>query len=166
MSCVARKRKPDGGFTIIEAVVVLLLLGILAAVATVKFSKTNASAVAEAEALKAALRYAQVRAMADIYTWGISIGGNSYTLVEDNPNVNGAVLPGGTGATRTLPSGVSITTGAGTTIRFDWRGEPVSNQITDPATQSPVQVTTPQTIMVTQSAGVNVTITPYTGFIP
>ena len=154
------------GFTFVEVIVVLVVLGILAALMMMQYSSGNAQAVAEADVLRAALRYAQSRAMADIYTWGITINAGSYTLVEDNPSVSGAILPGGSGATRTLPNGVTVTAGAGTTIRFDWRGEPVSNQITNPLTQTPTRVTATQTITITQSSGVSITVSPYTGFIP
>ena len=62
-----------GGFSLIEAVAVLALLGILGIALIGRWSTFNAGAVTEADALKAALRYAQTRAMADISTWGISI---------------------------------------------------------------------------------------------
>lgn len=158
------RRRTRGGFTLLEVIVVLLLISGLTLALSGRFTATNVRAVAEADALKSALRYAQSRAMADVYTWGVSITSGSYTLVEDNPNVSGAVLPGGTGATYTLPTGVGITSGS-VTIRFDWRGQPVSNQITDPSTQTSTAVTTSQTITVTQASGVSVVVTPYTGFI-
>lgn len=152
------------GFTVIEIIAVLGVLGILAAVAVIRFSGTNSGAMAEADALKAALRYAQARAMADIYTWGITINSDSYQLVTSNTNASGSTLPGTSSATHTLPTGVTISGGTGTTVYFDWRGEPVQSAITNPATP-PSPVTSNQTFTVTQSTGVVVTVVAYTGFV-
>ena len=102
--------------------------------------------------------------MADISTWGISIdSASTYSLVEDNPNLTGATLPGSDSAGHTLTQGVQFTRGVGTTIRFDWRGEPVAAAIVNNAT-TPSVVQTAQTITLSQTAPVDVKIWPYTGF--
>ncbi len=125
------RRRFAGGFTLLEVIAVLAVLGVLAAVVLTRFGTGNVSAVTEAEIFKACLRYAQTRAMGDISTWGVSIAadGRSYTLFTNNPSVGTPVLPGVGSATRTLPAGVSVSVsgavGAANSIVFDFRGRPV-----------------------------------------
>jgi len=161
-ACSGRRR--SRGFSLIEIVAVLVLIGIVAVVALNKSDNSGIQAFAEADALRAALRYAQARAMADVYTWGISLSGSSYQLVEDNPSVANVVLPGQTSATRTLPAGVSLS--GDTLILFDWRGRPVTAHISSVGGAS-VAAAANQTITVTESATAQtVSITAYTGLIP
>ncbi|MFZ5812527.1 MAG: pilus assembly FimT family protein [Thermodesulfobacteriota bacterium] len=112
-------RNAAPGFTLLEAVAALILLGILAAVAVAMYDDGNADAVAEAETFKSHLRYAQIRAMGDIHTWTITVGGGSYVLSTTNPSIGTPVLPGESGATHTVRDGVSV---SGGTFTFDWRG--------------------------------------------
>jgi prepilin-type N-terminal cleavage/methylation domain-containing protein len=154
------------GFTLIESIAVLILVGLLATYAAVRLDSNNTARL-EAEALKAALRYAQSRAMADVYTWGLAFTAGGYTLVGHNPGAAGTALPGQGSASRTMPAGVGLaTTGlTNNAILFDWRGQPVTAAITTPGDPSR-PATTVQTVTVTQSSGVTVDVTPYTGFIP
>lgn len=157
-------RRRSRGFSLIEVIAVLGLIGIVAIVALNKSDNSGIQAITESDALRAALRYAQARAMADVYTWGISLSGSSYQLVEDNPSVANVVLPGQTAATRTLPAGVSLS--GDTLILFDWRGRPVTAHITSVGGAS-VAATANQTITVTESSTAQtVSITAYTGLIP
>ena len=118
----ARKAR-SRGFTLIEVVAVLVLLGIVAAVAVARFAGNNAAAVAEAEILKSHLRYAQLRAMGDIYPWTVTVGGGSYALSTTNPSIGTPTLPGESGATHSYADGV---TASGGTFPFDWRGQPTA----------------------------------------
>jgi len=115
-------RRP-GGFTMIEVVAVLIMLGIIAAVAVARFADNNAETVAEAEIFKSHLRYAQLRAMGDIYPWTITVGGASYALSTTNPSIIAPVLPGESGTTHSYDGGVTSTGG---TFTFDWRGQPTT----------------------------------------
>ncbi len=112
-------RTEHAGFTILELVAGLVLLGILAAVAVAMYDDGNADAIAEAETFKSHLRYAQIRAMGDIYPWTITVGGGSYTLSTTNPSIGAPILPGESGATHSVRDGVSVSDG---TFTFDWRG--------------------------------------------
>lgn len=155
------------GVTLIEAIAVALLMAILAIFVMNRPSWNNRAEI-EADALKSALRYAQSRAMADVYTWGIQFTADGYSLVDDNPSVTHPLLPGQGGATRNMPSGVTIATsdlGENKTVYFDWRGRPVKSPITSPGGAAD-PVTDWQTITLTQDKGVDVVVTPYTGFVP
>ncbi|HML60039.1 MAG TPA: general secretion pathway protein GspH [Solidesulfovibrio sp.] len=156
--------KGAAGFSALEGVAVLLLVGILAVAAVVKYGKTGSRAIAEADGLRSVLRYAQSRAMADVYTWGVSFNASGYALFSNNPSQSGHAIPGQGSNTHTLASGVSL---SGTSpIIFDWRGQPVKTTITTPGGWAAPQ-TAYQYITVSESGGsANVTITPYTGFVP
>lgn len=147
MKRVARHR----GFTLLEVVAVLVLLGILAAVAVARFADSNADAVAEAEIFKSHLRYAQIRAMGDIVPWTIEVGSGSYALSKgESGSTTSQNLPGESGATHQIGGGVTASSG---TIAFDWRGQATS-------------VPTDDEVVFTGKGGdtVTVTITPETGF--
>lgn len=66
----------------IEIIAVLVIVGVLAAVAVARFSDAGSRDVAVANMIKSHLRYAQLRAMGDTKSWGISFSGNSYTLIK------------------------------------------------------------------------------------
>jgi len=105
----------------------------------------------EVETLKGHLRYAQSRGMGDSVSWGASLTSNTYVLQRNGATAS-TIWPGENSATHTLPGGVTITTGAGTSITFDSWGSPGSSDIA-----------------LTLSAGgesQSITITGETGFIP
>lgn len=135
------------GFSLLEVVVVLILLGILAAVAVARFGDSNATALAEAEIFKSHLRYAQIRAMGDIYPWTVTVDSDGYTLSTANASIGTPKLPGESSARHKLPEGVSASAG---TFTFNWRGQPTTGGGTS--------------VTFTGDSGVVVTITPETGF--
>ncbi|MEA4856797.1 type II secretion system protein [Solidesulfovibrio sp.] len=158
-------RRFASGFTILEVVAVLLILGILAVVA-VSSMGSGSKAVAEADALRSVLRYAQSRAMADVYTWGVAVSSSGYTLFSDNPSQTNPSLPTTGSNTHTVASGVTLSASGNNTIWYDWRGVPVSSSVNTPGS-SGAAVATYQYINVTESGKVStVTVTPYTGFVP
>jgi prepilin-type N-terminal cleavage/methylation domain-containing protein len=163
-----RRYTKTKGFTLIELVAVLLVLGILSAVAISQYSSGNASAIGEAEIFKSCLRYAQVRAMGDISTWGITINSSSsYSLFSSNTNITNPILPGVGGTTRTLPAGVTMS-GAGTSIIFDYRGRPVGAKGVEYQKNAvatwPSPLTADTTVTFTGDSAVNVVVIQQTGF--
>jgi prepilin-type N-terminal cleavage/methylation domain-containing protein len=168
------------GFTLIELVVVLIILAIFIATVAIpytslKFVNTNVDLPNEREILKSSLRFAQIKALnnavADSDTWGIHLDSTFYTYYRngevayyydqtgnkliDNP-------PGECGnnplsciksPTHYLPSGMTITTGVGTTVSFNKWGSPGASNIS---------------IVLTKAGSppilINVTITKNTGY--
>ncbi len=127
------------GFTMLEVICVLLVIGIISAIAVTRFSSTSVySAASEAEILKNYLRYAQFRALSDgdttfgsnPATWGISFAGDgkSYTLLRNGSEAP-SNLPNESSKTHSLPGDISITSGAGTTVTYDVWGSPGGSDI-------------------------------------
>lgn len=145
---MAGYRARRDGFSIVELVAALVLLAVLAAVATSAMFNDTASVVGEAAVVKAHLRFAQAMAMANTpSSWDVQIQADRYTLRE-NGSAAGTTLPGEASSTRVLPSGISITQGQGTLL-FDERGSPGVNDYT-----------------VVLNGQENIVITRQTGFIP
>ncbi len=136
------------GFTLIEVISVLVLLGILAAVMVNRSLDNSADVAGEVEVVKGHLRFAQMKAMNSDTTWGISFAGSSYTL-QKNGLTSAMPLPGQNSATYNLAKGtVSSTTNP---VVFNQWGTPGA------------------AITVTVNIGTNsqsFTIAQNTGFIP
>lgn len=142
------------GFTLIEVVVVLILVGVLTAVAVSRFTDTNAAERAAADSLKAHLRQAQGLAIDSDTVWGVQASGGSYHLFYVDDDTNTVVtqrFPGEDADNIDFPSGVSATF----TVYFDGWGRPCSDQSCE----------TPITNAIT-AIDSRVTITPETGYIP
>ena len=97
----------DKGFTLIEFIAVLLLMGILTAIAVNRSSNfgVDADILGATEVVKDHLRYAQSRAMNSNVSWGVNFAGNTYTLRDAN-NVS-ASLPGNLPQAMTFASTVN-----------------------------------------------------------
>lgn len=146
------------GFTVLEVVSLLVILGILAAVAVARYRDVGADDIAAANTLKTHLRYAQLRAMGDTVQWRIRLENDSYVLERadadgdfDAAPIN---LPGEDSEIRGLEEGVSL--------------EPTGSVAFSPARGQPLDAdgdvrTTDQNINVGTEI---ITITAETGFIP
>ena len=100
------------GFTLIELIAVLVVVGVLVAAATVKFTSTSTISLrAAAEMIQADIRYTQAEAMATNAARSINFvaGNNNYMVGSE---------------TRDLPSGLTIATGR--LFTFDSLGEPTA----------------------------------------
>ena len=139
----------SNGFTLLEVICVLLLIGIVTTVVLSRTMDHSVELIAEMEVLKGHLRYAQARAMNSNQSWGINFSGSSYTLEEDGA-ASVTALPGLNGAICTLAEGIINSTV--NPIIFNQWGNPGTTAIT-----------------VTISDGTDsqsFTIAPLTGFIP
>lgn len=147
------------GFTLIEVVAILIIIGIVSAVVYTKMPSIDAGKIGDINMIKSHLRYTQTRAMADSERrWGITFSGTTYSLYRDD-NGDGAfaveerrVLPGADAESVTLQSSLSCSA----TLAFDWWGAP----FTDAA------CSTPMTSGALSFGSDAITVTPLTGFIP
>ncbi len=156
-----KSHKNQLGFTMIEVVVVLIVLAVLTPFVLSRFTTSNVELIAQADVLKSHLRYAQIKAMNDTVTWGISLTNSTiYTLFKTGVTPPPANLPGDTSYTHTLTNNVTITSGVGTSITFNEWGSPVDG--------SGTPLTTDITVTLTPSQGSasTITITKNTGYIP
>jgi MSHA pilin protein MshC len=152
--------KRPAGFTLLEMVAVLVLLGILTAVAVGRMGDNPGRVAATAGTLKVHLRHAQFRAMYSETTWGVHSTGGGYWLFFGGDTNNKALFPGENLETVTPATGVTI---PAFTVSFDDWGAP--HNVVDPATAPPLA----SSLGIVVSSGtspVTITITPNTGFIP
>lgn len=161
-------RNRQDGFTAIEIIAVILIIAVVGFVAVSRMTSTKTyNVAAEVEILKANLRYAQYRALSDAdkrygenaTVWGIVLSVNSYTLQKtEEGSITNPGLFGESSSTHNLPSGITITTGAGTTITYDVWGIPST---------SGTPITADLTITITDGISPKtITVTKNTGFIP
>ena len=64
------------GFTLIEVMSALIIIGIVSAIAVSRFGISDTELIIRSEVVKSHLRYAQLRAMNSESVWGISCDGN------------------------------------------------------------------------------------------
>jgi len=72
--------KNNSGFTIIEIITVMIVIGIITAFAVGRVADNKPELIAQKEVLKVHLRYAQSRSMNSNDSYGIESNGNTYWL--------------------------------------------------------------------------------------
>jgi prepilin-type N-terminal cleavage/methylation domain-containing protein len=152
-----RKQEPIGhslqnayGFTVLEIIAVLIVLGVLVAMSTSYFSTQTTEQQAYTDTIKSHLRYAQLMAMKGDVVCGINFTGTTYSLFRNGSTGDTVFLPGDDSASGALPTGKSATE----IVAFDSWGIPYTNASGTTAHSG-------------GSVGnLSITITPNTGFIP
>ena len=180
--------KTQDGFTMIEVISILVILGILVAVAISRLTNFDTQVYTGVDALKAHLRYAQTMAMnkdpnvptaaptETIMGIKYDAGANQYWLFRGtDPNSNILLLPDDskyvTGDRKIDLTAKKITiifSNGVNTIYFDNHGIPYT-AYTDSTPTGNTPLANPLTINVTALSGSSsksLTITPQTGFIP
>lgn len=124
--CTVARSWVQAGFTMIEVVVTLLILGLFAGFAASRFDTMEVNYHAEVQALQATLRFAQIMAMGDDELWNVNINGDAYELQRNctaQPNDARLVrIPGHDSVTYDVPHGVSLF--GSQNIVFNNRGQP------------------------------------------
>ncbi|MBU2547970.1 MAG: prepilin-type N-terminal cleavage/methylation domain-containing protein [Proteobacteria bacterium] len=157
------------GFTLIEVVAVIVVMGLVGAAAASRLVDTQADFRSQVSIIKNHIRYAQSMAMKEGAVYGIRSNGTYYWLFKDQPTPasNRRALPGAAD-TRIAASDIGITL---PTFRvfFDPNGRPyirlgVAGQADRPLSSS----NTLEITLDSNPAGASVafSITPETGYIP
>lgn len=155
------------GFTMLEVVVVLVILGVLASVAVSRFQVPDSDLPARADMLGAHLRYAQYRAMNSDVSFGLYFEGDQYYLYDDGNLANTHSLPGEERLIVDLGAdGYSITADGGGTffVVFDSWGVPYTSQGIDAG----AAVQNGDRTLTLSKGGENraVVVTAETGYVP
>jgi prepilin-type N-terminal cleavage/methylation domain-containing protein len=154
--------RTNPGFTLLEAIVVLLIVGIIGAVVAARTVFTNPDLTAQTEVAKTHIRYAQIQAVNSDVVWGIHCEGASYWLFKDSNKANKVLLPGEDSDTVDLTA-KNLTMAGFTDLSFNSWGTPH----TDEGALEANRLLTALTITISSTEhNEQIVVTPNTGFIP
>jgi MSHA pilin protein MshC len=149
----------DAGFTLLEIVVTLVVIGVLTLFAVSRVDDGEVKLVTQTEVIKSHIRYAQAMAMNTNGGWGVEKSGNSYSMFRNGAAGSKVLLPGENSLDVDLADkGISVDNFI---IAFDDWGTPYT------AANMSVKLDSEMTITVSGKIETrDIRITPETGFIP
>lgn len=115
------------GFTLLEIVAVLVILGILTAVAVSRVGSNQNNLITQADTVKAHLRFAQLKALQDdVNAWSIAFTANSYSLACAGTKCPSSPihLPSESSNTHTFPADIIVASNP-STVSYDSWGSPL-----------------------------------------
>lgn len=140
------------GFSLIELVAVLIIIGVLSATAFMRWTPGTPSLGAQADQLSRVIRHAQSLAMAQGRSLRFDVTSSTTYAITDGAAV--ITDPRGANQNYTLDNGVTL---AGNDIDFDSLGRPI--------TAADTLISAPQSWSLSASGStLNVTLQPLTGF--
>jgi len=151
----------DGGFTLVELIVLLLVIAVIAVVAAPKMSSDPVSVATEAEQLAGDIRYVQTLAMTQAQRYRINLTATGYTFTLADGT---AVIHPLTGSTAPINLNSGTTIGLPPTglpnnlVAFDGRGVPYTDA---PATTA--LAATASIVLSRGTASQQISISPETG---
>lgn len=161
-------RKPPvrtGGFTLVELITVIVILGILSLVVLTRSSPLGGQELARMSEVRAQFRFVQLRAMKTGSVYGLICDGASYWVFNGTDPANAAArlnLPGETSSQVSL-AGKSMTMTAFTYF-FDGFGIPYT-AYTSASVNTRLAAAAAITITAGGGSG-TLTLTPETGYVP
>jgi prepilin-type N-terminal cleavage/methylation domain-containing protein len=145
------------GFTLIELVIVLVIIGIITIIATVKLPSNVIQLGASADQVAGDIRYTQALAMTLNQRYRINFASNSYSIEDANSNL--IKHPVANSTTISLTSGTSFNQPpTPNCIAFNGIGAPC-----DCSTDNPLATETIQLVSGNNSS--NITVTEITGYV-
>ena len=153
----------DGGFTLVELIVTLLVIAVIAVIAAPKMSSEQVSVATEAEQLAGDIRYVQTLAMTQAQRYRINLTATGYTFTLADAGGTAVIHPvTGSSAPINLNSGTTIgLSPAGlpnNLVAFDGRGVPYTDA---PATTALAATAT--IVLSRGTASQPISISPETG---
>lgn len=144
------------GFTLVELVLVIVLVGILAVFAAPRFSTSTFDAGAAAGELVEAIRYAQSMTMSQggVERYAVTISASGYRVLR-----NGADTPDPAGGASYANSWSRVSISPTGTIAYDGRGRPTCSGGLD------CSASTQAIALVSGAASMSVRIEPVTGYV-
>ena len=153
------------GFTYLEVLVVLIVIGIVSVVIIGRSDTDRADLLTQTEVIKSHIRYTQSRSMNTERAWGFQghASGTSYWLfVDGDPVNNKRRLPGEDADTVNLAAFNLTLLPPSVTLSFDGRGRPCSDAAASILRGSDLVLT----LTADNGATTTITVTRNTGFVP